>query len=112
MQEQGRKVGSYLAQEFKGGLRGSHLGLEGWVRLRLVSGMKWGCMGKGAEEVNGLDLCVADRHKDPRGSTLWDCLGTDVPLLPVFFSGRRADAGLNTPPPPVRETSVIKLPFP
>lgn len=83
MQEQGRKVGSYLAQEFKGGLRGSHLGLEGWVRLRLVSGMKWGCTGKGAEEVNGLDLCVADRHKDPRGSTLWDCFDTDVP--PFFF---------------------------
>lgn len=36
------------------GLRGSHLGLEGWVRLRLVSGMKWGYMGKGAKEVMDL----------------------------------------------------------
>lgn len=53
VQGYGRKVASYLAQ-FKGGPQRKPLGLEGWVRLRLVSGMKWGCMGKGAKEVMDL----------------------------------------------------------
>lgn len=86
--------------------------LEGWVRLRLVSGMKGDVREK--EQRKSMDL-----------TSVWltdiripECLLSGTVSVPMFlfslffFSGRRADAGLNTPPPPVRETLLIKLPFP
>lgn len=79
------------------------------MRLKLVSGVKWGCTGKGAEGVNGLVLCVADRHKDPREFAPWDCLGTDVHSM--FSQGGQQMRGL-AHHPLQSETLVINLPFP
>lgn len=53
------KLGFIWLRSSREGLRGSHLGLEGWVRLRLVSGMKWGspCGERNRESQLTCSLC-------------------------------------------------------